>query len=160
MNKVRMEGPGTAASAMPLPRCNSASAAWLQARYAARIRRYRRATCHSMVTRGLGKHASVPWESPIVRIVFVLLLCWLAGCEDEKRLVCGSVIDCPGDRACTAVSCDGHICTYKPLAEGEPATTQTSGDCKLASCDGAGGTVEMADDTDLPTAMGECATAR
>jgi hypothetical protein len=64
---------------------------------------------------------------------------------------CANASQCPGqDTACGARTCVAGQCGYSVTAVGTPVAGQPSGDCKLVTCDGAGGTVTSNDDTDLP----------
>jgi len=89
-----------------------------------------------------------------------LFVALVAGCEDEKRIVCGTVAQCPGDPTCVDIQCVGHICTYNDLPDQAPSPKNVAGDCKQITCDGMGGALVSIDDTDLPAANGACMAAR
>jgi hypothetical protein len=91
-----------------------------------------------------------------------LLVCvlWLAACQDEQRIVCGTVADCPGDATCTAIECAGHICKYNNYPDQSLSPLNQPGDCKQIACDGQGGFIVMVDMTDLPATSAQCELAR
>lgn len=63
---------------------------------------------------------------------------------------CTTPSQCPGtDTACQTRTCVANTCGFS-FAPAGPVGTQTPGDCKVSSCDGAGGLSSVADDTDLP----------
>ncbi|HTJ84451.1 MAG TPA: hypothetical protein VL400_22185 [Polyangiaceae bacterium] len=71
---------------------------------------------------------------------------------------CDSVTDCPTpSSACEVPICVGGVCGTSALPMGTVTAAQTSGDCKVAVCDGAGAALDQNDPTDLPP-TGQCAT--
>jgi hypothetical protein len=83
----------------------------------------------------------------------------LAACEDEQRIVCGTVADCPGDPTCVDIQCTGHICKFNDYPDQSSSPANVTGDCKQIVCDGHGGFYVNVDMTDLPTASGQCQLA-
>lgn len=88
------------------------------------------------------------------------LTCCQAGCVDLTSTVahCG-VCDtaCPGaDTECQSRSCTAGACGFVFTPTGQPVTSQTAGDCQLNVCDGTGGEVAVADNTDLPDDGNQC----
>ncbi|MBA2469401.1 MAG: hypothetical protein H0V37_08345, partial [Chloroflexia bacterium] len=73
---------------------------------------------------------------------------------------CLTASDCPGsDTECQTRSCNGGICGAEFAPQGTPTSDQTSGDCKQNVCDGAGGVILIADNTDVPGDDGnQCTT--
>ncbi|MBX3130167.1 MAG: lamin tail domain-containing protein [Polyangiaceae bacterium] len=70
---------------------------------------------------------------------------------------CNVAADCPGtDTECRTKTCVGGACGFDFAASGTPLSTQTSGDCKQSQCDGAGNSVDVALDTDLPVDGNQC----
>jgi hypothetical protein len=72
---------------------------------------------------------------------------------------CTSAAECPGtDTECQYRTCTGGTCGVAYAASGTAISTQTSADCKTWVCDGAGGVVEVPDDSDVPADDGnDCA---
>lgn len=65
--------------------------------------------------------------------------------------------DCPlAPDPCSLAVCEAGTCSTAPARAGTPVDDPVAGDCQQPLCDGAGGTVEAADDADLPTADGTC----
>lgn len=68
---------------------------------------------------------------------------------------CNIPTHCPGlDNDCQGRSCIAHVCgiTFSPMLTPRAASFQTSGDCKVVVCDGAGASAAQpaVDDTDKP----------
>ncbi len=91
------------------------------------------------------------------RAFVVVIALWLAGCDDYNGPACQTVLDC-GDPTCADLACEDNHCGILPLPAGSLATIQTDGDCNVATCDGHGGVVQVADDSDLPPSDGACFT--
>ena len=85
------------------------------------------------------------------------------GCEtnlSNNQNNCGSCgTTCSGGNACSIPICLNNACTLAFLAYGTVIATQTPGDCHTNKCDGSGQIVSYVDDTDLPTATGQCVHA-
>jgi hypothetical protein len=59
---------------------------------------------------------------------------------------------CGGSTQCHPRTCMSAMCADGPLPGNETTTSnQMAGDCKTEVCDGAGGVVQINDDTDIPT---------
>jgi len=73
---------------------------------------------------------------------------------------CLTASDCPGqDTDCQARTCDAnHVCGVQNVADGTPLPTagQTTGDCKVAQCDGRGNVKSVVDATDIPNDNNAC----
>jgi len=71
---------------------------------------------------------------------------------------CFIAADCPGmDTICQTRTCDPNfLCGLDNVADGTPAGTQTTGDCRQTVCNGAGSTRVAADDTDTPEDNNPC----
>jgi hypothetical protein len=73
------------------------------------------------------------------------------GCKQDS--------DCGAGTACATYTCDTTtgLCsvTYVPDGQGNPGG-QTAGDCKRMVCNGSGGVVSIADDTDVPDDGNPC----
>jgi hypothetical protein len=83
-----------------------------------------------------------------------------AVCDDAGACVqCNAIADCsslPPDDECQARGCDAGSCASSYTAAGTAVTLQTTGDCKVNQCDGAGMTVSANADTDLPDDGNDC----
>ncbi len=79
-------------------------------------------------------------------------------CDGTGRCVeCVSASECPGaDTECAYRTCAAGQCGYFTAPAGSQAGTQTTGDCRVDVCDGNGGVVSQADDTDVPFDGQEC----
>jgi len=70
---------------------------------------------------------------------------------------CCSPGDCPETaNECVQRTCTGGACGTKFVGEGVPVSTQTAKDCQLNVCDGSGGIVAVAQDTDTPDDAKAC----
>jgi hypothetical protein len=70
---------------------------------------------------------------------------------------CNTTADCEQPAGeCSFVTCDANVCTTHDKDLGTPLSTQTTGDCKLAVCDGSGGTTTQNDDMDVPDDGNDC----
>ncbi|HEY1555105.1 MAG TPA: hypothetical protein VGF94_09770 [Kofleriaceae bacterium] len=95
-----------------------------------------------------------------MRHCWLVVLLFAGACGDNLKGACETDADC-GDGACADVTCSDGICAESNLVPaGQMAVTQTAGDCKALVCDGHGNATAQVDDTDLPTAVGACTTAR
>ncbi len=65
-------------------------------------------------------------------------------------VACLAATDCGESTECRSVSCEAGACVGVDAPSGTPLAAQTSFDCKLAVCDGAGGETTEVDDADLP----------
>jgi hypothetical protein len=75
---------------------------------------------------------------------------------------CNAPSDCPGtDTDCQARTCTNHVCGISFAPSGTPTTQQTAGSCQQNQCDGAGNTMTVEDDANVPTSTpchtGACA---
>ena len=71
---------------------------------------------------------------------------------------CVNATECPGsDTDCQSRTCTNGLCAISFKAPGTSVPAQVSNDCQRNVCDGAGNTVSMADDTDLPN-TNDCRT--
>jgi len=89
-----------------------------------------------------------------------------------KGTACGAGLSCDGNGACTGCTdaaqcpgsdddcktrkCSAGECSWDFAPSGTVIAAQTSGDCGLVQCDGAGGTVKTNDGTDVPVDSNEC----
>jgi hypothetical protein len=74
-------------------------------------------------------------------------------------VACGVASDCAGTwDECRTPTCTAGACGSAFTAAGTalPAADQTAGDCKVAQCDGAGGTESANDDEDVPVDDDPC----
>ncbi len=72
---------------------------------------------------------------------------------------CTSPEACPGrDDECQERTCEGSVCGFDFTPAGTPLTAQTTGDCVLAVCDGAGATTAQIDDADIGNDGNDCTT--
>ncbi len=71
---------------------------------------------------------------------------------------CASAADCPASGTeCAVAACDANVCGATNVPQGYVlADGQTTGDCQVLVCDGAGGTTSMDDATDLPVPTTVC----
>jgi hypothetical protein len=71
---------------------------------------------------------------------------------------CLTASTCPGqDTDCQTRTCLAGTCGFSFVASGTPTPTgQTAADCQKSTCNGAGGVVSVADDTDLPVDSNAC----
>lgn len=73
---------------------------------------------------------------------------------------CLAATDCPGaDTACSFRTCTAGACGVGFAPAGTATSTQTPGDCQKNVCDGSGNVSVANDDTDPPTASGQCQAA-
>lgn len=73
---------------------------------------------------------------------------------------CQAATDCPGqDAECRKRSCTAGVCGFTNLAANTSVAAQTAGDCKRRVCDGQGGVILIADDSDLPADDGNQCTS-
>ena len=78
-------------------------------------------------------------------------------CTAEVGTECAIAADCAGaDSECQTRTCVDGICgvTYTPY--GVPVSSQISGDCQTNVCNGSGGVVTIADDSDDPASPNDC----
>src|SRR5215211_1785380 len=74
-----------------------------------------------------------------------------------KCVACLTASDCPGeDTECQHRVCDSGACGFGRTSAGTALSVQIAGDCKRIECDGLGGTIEVADDLDLPDGGNPC----
>jgi hypothetical protein len=71
---------------------------------------------------------------------------------------CLTPVDCGVDTECAAHTCQAGACGIAFAPAGTPLATQVAGDCHLNQCDGVGGVVTVASDTDVPTDDGNPCT--
>jgi len=70
---------------------------------------------------------------------------------------CVSAGDCPGvDNECGLRTCTAGNCGMNYVAAGTVTVTQTTGDCKINKCSGAGVVNAVADDTDIGYDANQC----
>src|SRR5262249_35054211 len=71
---------------------------------------------------------------------------------------CNSAGQCPGmDTECHSRSCSmAGACGFNNTAAGTPTSAQTTGDCKVNQCDGAGNVESVNQDTDVPVDSNAC----
>ncbi len=70
---------------------------------------------------------------------------------------CLTGADCPGtDNECRTRVCNQNLCGFTNRGAGTPTASQTTGDCKLSTCDGNGNVVVANLDTDLPNNGNPC----
>jgi hypothetical protein len=73
---------------------------------------------------------------------------------------CSMPTDCPGvDDECKTRTCAAGTCGQSFTATGTAVTMQTAGDCAKKQCDGAGNTVSVADNADVPADDGNQCTS-
>lgn len=78
-------------------------------------------------------------------------------CTAGRCAACAAAAACPGaDGACRVRTCTAGTCGFADVAAGTPVAAQIAGDCHLSTCDGAGGTQDAIDDTDVPASGGIC----
>jgi hypothetical protein len=87
--------------------------------------------------------------------------CATGVCDGAGSCVaCNVGADCPGsDTDCTVRSCTSHVCGTTPRPAGTVTQSQTPGDCQQKQCDGMGGIVMVADNSDVPADDGNACTA-
>ena len=106
----------------------------------------------------------------------ILVAVVLAACSDVKPSsahvlpngdpapTCRTATDCAGrggDPGCiTGSVCNAGYCAYSYAKEGTPNAEQAPGDCRTSTCDGAGGSEDAPDPSDVPTQVqGDCRTS-
>ena len=63
---------------------------------------------------------------------------------------CTTPADCPDTGSeCVVATCENKTCGTKNVAADTPSATQTTGDCQIAVCDGAGNIITKDDDADF-----------
>jgi hypothetical protein len=79
-------------------------------------------------------------------------------CDGAGNCVsCLTAADCQGGgNACAMLACVRGACVTTPVVGGALVPAQTAGDCHTVQCDGAGGTQDPVDDTDLPVDHNPC----
>ncbi len=82
------------------------------------------------------------------------------GCSSSCQLeACSTTAQCPGvDTDCQMRTCTSGTCGFTFAANGTPVTNQVSGDCKQLICNGAGGTSNTVNNSDLPNDGNQCTT--
>lgn len=76
---------------------------------------------------------------------------------DGGCVQCVTASTCPGvDGECAVRSCTAGRCGFRTLDAGVVLASQTEGDCQERRCDGDGGVVSAAQDTDVRDAGGVC----
>jgi hypothetical protein len=79
------------------------------------------------------------------------------GSAGEGGVECVEPDDCPAlQNECEERTCQSGVCGTAPVAKGTALATQTTGDCQIEQCDGAGQVESAVDDTDLPDDDNEC----
>ena len=73
-------------------------------------------------------------------------------CNDMGQCIgCNEASDCPGtDDECSQRTCTVGVCGVSFTTKDMPVAAQTSNDCLVHVCDGAGNFVDIADDADVP----------
>ena len=72
-------------------------------------------------------------------------------------VACLTAATCPGqNNECQTITCNAGACGISFVPAGTATTTQVAGDCKKATCNGAGTTSSTNDDTDLPNDSNPC----
>jgi hypothetical protein len=71
---------------------------------------------------------------------------------------CNTPSDCPvSTNECSPATCSNHVCGTNNLGQTHTLSTgQVPHDCQKVVCDGNGGTMTVADDTDLPVSNTVC----
>lgn len=71
---------------------------------------------------------------------------------------CARDEDCDPSTFCVLYRCEAGACLAAPTAANTalPPEAQDGGDCKKTVCDGAGGTLTIADDADAPASTDDC----
>jgi hypothetical protein len=70
---------------------------------------------------------------------------------------CNTASDCPGsDTDCHVRTCTAGTCGVFNTASGNPTTAQSTGNCQINQCDGAGNAVNVADNSDVPVDSNQC----
>ncbi|PKN32030.1 MAG: hypothetical protein CVU63_20875, partial [Deltaproteobacteria bacterium HGW-Deltaproteobacteria-20] len=77
--------------------------------------------------------------------------CSAGVCDDQGQCVgCNVPADCDGtDTFCATRTCANDTCGFNYTAVGTDLPQQTPGDCRVAECNGNGGTQSTVDDTDI-----------
>jgi hypothetical protein len=99
-------------------------------------------------------------HAPARFLLATLAAALLAACGGtEKSPECTVAADCPGaDTTCRQRTCTGGVCGTVDAAATTVLTDPTPGDCHALHCDGAGGTVSVVDDADVPSDGNACTT--
>lgn len=72
-------------------------------------------------------------------------------------VACVTGTDCPGtDTECQTRTCTSFTCGFNYTSAGTPVSGQTSGNCQVNQCNGAGGVVSAPDNSDLPVDGNVC----
>ncbi|MGE5182211.1 MAG: hypothetical protein ACM31C_09120 [Acidobacteriota bacterium] len=80
-------------------------------------------------------------------------------CDDVGKCVgCYTAFECPGtDTECHQRTCTNEMCGVTNVSAGTKLVSgQVKGDCQVIECDGSGGTMSVADNTDKPTTTNQC----
>ena len=79
-------------------------------------------------------------------------------CDGAGKCVgCNAPTDCAGtDTACHTRTCTAGACGVSNAALGAVVVAQAAGDCQKVQCDGAGATMSVPDNTDLPVDNETC----
>jgi hypothetical protein len=78
-------------------------------------------------------------------------------CDGAGHCVgCVVPADCGTNNECVTQQCTTNVCNPQFTALGTPISTQTAGDCHTVECDGAGGTTNAVDNTDVPVDGNAC----
>jgi hypothetical protein len=74
-------------------------------------------------------------------------------------VICVMASACPGqDTECQTRTCNANTCGFNYAPSGTQVTGQTTGDCQIAICNGAGVVVSSNDDSDMPNDDGNTCT--
>lgn len=75
---------------------------------------------------------------------------------DDESAQCSTPADCGLATNCTDVSCRAGVCVRAFIPQGTvlPEAQQLTGDCRKFVCDGSGGQIASADDSDVPRSDG------
>lgn len=90
-----------------------------------------------------------------MKTTVMALLVLATACARPLEPECTRDADC-ASTPCMAAACDDGACVAVALARGAIADEQTVGNCMLATCDGSGNVVEVADDDNVPASSNAC----
>jgi hypothetical protein len=98
---------------------------------------------------------TIPASLAAAVLVFGAIGC--GGSSTSAVPVCTDATTCPAPSGpCQVAACVGGACGFTFKVTGTKVSNPTVGDCRATVCDGAGNVMVAVDDTDVPSAAGQC----
>ncbi len=71
-------------------------------------------------------------------------------------VACTQAAQCPAGNECKTATCSANTCGFSFVPNGSLTPTQTTGDCQVNQCDGAGNVVQAVSNGDAPNDNNDC----